>query len=139
MIDKILQWNVKGYRARKQELSLILKEQDPSCVCLQELKVPNDYQGMNPSNLYRTYCKLPTGNENNIARGGVLIAVKTTIPHSHFPLDTPLQAVAVSFPTGKLKSLCSIYLPPNINIDAIDLHEIVTTLPKPTLIVGALF
>ena len=136
MIDKILQWNVNGYRSRKQELSLVLQEEDPSCVCLQELKILNNYQFADPSNLYKTYLKIPENNENNMAKGGVLIAVKSTIPHSHLPLDTNLQAVAVSFPKGKLKSLCSIYLPPSINIEATHLHEMVTQLPKPTLIVG---
>ena len=138
MINKILQWNVNGYRSRKQELSLILQEEDPSCICLQELKILNKQQFIDPSKLYKAYIKLPENNENNMAKGGVLVAVKTTIPHTHISLDTSLQAVAVSFPTGKLKSLCSIYLPPNINIEAAHLHEMITQLPKPTLIVGDL-
>ena len=110
-INKIIQWNVNGYRSRLQELSLILHEEDPSCICLQELKIQGN-QHVNPNNLYKTYVKLPDNNENNIPKGGVLIAIKTSIAHTHLPLITTLQAVAVSIPTGNLKSICSIYLPP---------------------------
>ena len=115
-LNKIIQWNVNGYRSRQQELSLILHEEDPSCLCLQELKIQNEHQHVNLNNLYKTYIKLPD-NENNISKGGVLVAVKTSIAHTHLPLITNLQAVAVSFPTGKLNSVCSIYLPPNVNIE----------------------
>ena len=134
-LNKIIQWNVNGYRSRQQELSLILHEEDPSCLCLQELKIQNEHQHVNLNNLYKTYIKLPD-NENNISKGGVLVAVKTSIAHTHLPLITTLQAVAVSFPTGKLKSVCSIYLPPNVNIETEHLDDLVEQLPKPTLIMG---
>ena len=134
-MDKALQWNVRGVRARQQDLSLLIKEKDPSCLCLQELKLPNNTQ-YNVSNLYKSYFKLP--QDNVIPKGGALIAVKTTIPHHQVQLNTNLQAVAVSFNSGGLKSLCSIYLPPNEQITEDQMGELMNQLPKPTLILGDL-
>ena len=76
-MNKILQWNINGYRSRKQELSLILHEEDPSCICLQELKIQNNNQLINLSNLYKTYTKLPD-IENNTPKGGAQISCLIT-------------------------------------------------------------
>ena len=79
---------------------------------------------------------MPDTNGNEMPKGGSLIAVKTTIPHNHIQLNSTLQAVAISFSSGRLKSLCSIYLPPNDHITVDHLQELVDQLPKPTLIMG---
>ena len=135
MLNRILQWNVRGVRARHQDISVLIKEQDPSCICLQELKLPNNSK-FNICNLYKSYLKLP--NDNEIPKGGTMIAVKTSISHHHIQLNTNLQAVAVSFASGNIKSLCSIYLPPDELIPEDQMSELVDQLPRPTLIVGDL-
>ena len=113
MADRVLQWNVKGLRARQPELLVLMKELDPSCLCFQRLKLSNNTQ-ISVGNLYKTYMKLPdTDNNEEMPKGGSLIVVKTSILHHHIQLNSTLQAVAISFTHGKLKSLCSIYIPPN--------------------------
>lgn len=134
-MDRILQWNVRGVRARHQDISLLIKEQDPSCLCLQELKLPNNTQ-YKIGKHYNTYLKLP--HDNDIPKGGTLIAIKETISHYLIQLNTDLQAVAVSFASGRLKSLCSVYLPPNEQITEEQMAELLDQLPRPTLIVGDL-
>ena len=136
MADRVLQWNVRGLRARQPELLVLMKELDPSCLCLQELKLSNNTQ-ISVGNLYKTYMKLPdTDNNEEMPKGGSLIAVKTSISHHHIQLNSTLQAVAISFTHGKLKSLCSIYIPPNDRITDDQLQELIDQLPKPTLIMG---
>ena len=95
MVDSILQWNVKGVRARRQEISLLLNEQNPSCLCLQELKLPTNSQ-YSINNQYKSYMKLPNDN-NELPRGGTMVAVKHTIPHTLLQINAPLRAVAISF------------------------------------------
>ena len=133
MMNRILQWNVRGIRPRQQDISVLIKEQNPSCLCLQELKLPNNTQ-YNVGSLYKTYLKLP--NDNEIPKGGTLIAVKTTIPHHPIQLNSNLQAVAISFTSGRLKSLCSIYFPPNEQITEDQISELIDQLPMPTLLMG---
>ena len=51
-------------------------------------------------------------------------------------MNAPLQAVAVSFNEGGLKSLCSVYFPPNDQILDQQIKKLIDQLPKPTMIVG---
>ena len=44
---------------------------------------------------------------------GVSIFVNNTAPHSYIPLNTNLQAVAVSVTLHRVITLCSIYIPPS--------------------------
>ena len=134
MVERILQWNVKGIRMRACELSLLMKEQNPTCICLQELKLSNDNIPYKINKLYKTYVKLPDNNQ--IPKGGTLIAIKTNISHNQILLNTALQAVAVSFPSGELKSICSIYLPPNDPVTEDQLRNLINQLPKPTMVIG---
>ena len=47
------------------------------------------------------------------SHGGSLIYVHRYFPHSHYPLNTSLQAVAVQFNIRRKYTVCSLYLPPN--------------------------
>ena len=44
------------------------------------------------------------------SHGGSLIYVRTDTPHHHFPLQTPLQAVAVQIYLDKRYTVCAIYI-----------------------------
>ena len=134
MIDRILQWNVKGLKARQCELSQIMEELNPSCLCLQEIKLSSGNTQYNVNRLYRTYMKTPQNNLN--PHGGSMIPVKINILHIKILLKTALQAVAISFPTGILRSLCSVYQPPNDIITEQQLHDLANQLSKPTMIMG---
>ena len=134
MLDTVIQWNVNGFRARKQEISLLLAEKNPSCVCLQELKLSTN----SPYDIgrhYKAYSKLPN-DDNEFPRGGTLVAVRHDIPHTSLQLNTPLQAVAISLTTGDLRSICSVYLPPTEQISELQIEQLIDQLPKPTMIVG---
>ena len=134
MVQKILQWNVRGLRTRTEDLRVLISETNPTCMCLQELKLPDTNTGFSFDKNYNTYIKLPP--DNDVPKGGALIAVKKIIPHNSLPLNTPLQAVAIELYGEKLQSICSIYLPPNENITINQLHTIINQLPKPALLMG---
>ena len=66
----------------------------------------------------------------------MMIDVKRTISHTTLPINTPLQAIAVSFNECGLKSLCSVYIPPNDQILDQQIEQIIDQLPKPKMIFG---
>ena len=134
MLDTIIQWNVNGFRARKQEISLLLAEKNPSCVCLQELKLSTN-SPYDIGSHYKAYSKLPNGDDE-FPRGGTLVAVRRDIPHTSLQLNTPLQAVAISLTTGDLRSICSVYLPPTEQVSELQIKQLIDQLPEPTMIVG---
>ena len=131
---KILQWNLRGIRARRGDLQLLLHQENPDFLCLQELKVPDSESNYNLHRLYESYLKLP--QDNVIPKGGTMISVKKTIAHSLIHLNTPLQAVAINLHSGNLRSLCSLYLPPGENLTERQILQMIDQLPTPTLIVG---
>ena len=134
MTQRILQWNLRGIRARTQDLRLLLHETNPSFICLQELKLPDSEANFAIHHSYHTHIRLP--EENAVPKGGVLVAVRKTIPHSAVQLNTPLQAVAVHLHEGPLRSISSIYLPPGDNITINQIQQLIDQLPKPTLLSG---
>jgi ribonuclease HI len=134
MTDKhILQWNCRGLKANLPELDILLQTFSPVAICLQET-LQNENKPINLRK-YSHYYK------NNLTtdgrpRGGVSIFIKRNIPHSQILLNTTLQATAVKISLHRPITLCSIYLPPSINIDIADLDAIVSQLPSPILFLG---
>ena len=49
-----LQWNIRGLRANREDLSVLLADTDPTAVCLQETFLTSD-KTMKFNN-YKTYC-----------------------------------------------------------------------------------
>ena len=58
------------------------------------------------------------------------------VPHHSLRLDSTLQAVAVSISLNKTITLCSIYLPPRLQIDIEKLDHLIDQLQKPFILMG---
>ena len=71
-------------------------------------------------------------------RGGCAVYVHLGVPFAHFPLQSPLQAVAVQLHLERRFTIVSLYLPPNDPIIVGDLEELVRQLPRPFLLLGDL-
>ena len=108
----LVQWNCEGIRPKRDQLQEIIQEKNPLCLCLQETKLP---QGSDFSvNGFKSFLKnFEVPEENGNAHGGVGIWVRNSQPAHQIPIQTDLQAVAVSIMLEKRTSVCSLYLPPN--------------------------
>ena len=128
----ILQWNVRGLRARAEELKVLLRDHDPGILCLQETKLGDGMfnLGLNYS-LYRS--DPPAGDR---AKGGAAVAVHKRLQHSAIALNTNLQAVAVRVILEKEITVCSIYLPPDFNYSVADVQLLINQLPGPFFLLG---
>ena len=87
----IIQRNIRGLRANKEELCILLNDFIPEVVCLQEtlLKADSDIHFKHYSVYHR-----PGPERNDIFHVGVAILIKDTLAHRHIKLQTSLQAVA---------------------------------------------
>jgi len=131
MSKGLLQWNCRGIRPNYEELKLLIKENNPTCICLQETMLkPNDNLHLNRYSLER---KDQTGDR---AHGGVAIFINNSTPYTSVNLQTNLQAVAVQLKLHKLITVCSIYLPPKDPLDAVELEQLLSQLPKPFILLG---
>ena len=116
----VLQWNCNGIRAHMEDLKLLIAENNPEYICLQETK-QNEQQYQIDKN-YKTYNEIAMGDHSN--KGGISIAIKKIIPHEKINLRTTLHAIALKVHTRKFKSICNIYLPPSENFQTDDLTEV---------------
>ena len=128
---RIIQWNCRGLKANYEETLLLLKDYEPAALCLQETHLKHS-----DNICIRNYTAFHTFSTNNErAAGGVSIFVNNA-PHSHIPLDTNLQAVAVSITLHRVITLCSIYIPPSSRLSPKDLDDLVPQLPSPYILLG---
>ena len=132
MKNTIIQWNCRGLKANYNDILLLINEHDPAVLCLQEtfLKDTDKITFKNFS-LYNAY--FPNADR---ASGGVSVVVNNRAPHRVIPLNTNLQAIAVSVTLHRVITFCSIYLPPNSKIVPNELDNIVQQLPTPFVLLG---
>ena len=101
-------WETARYRL-KYRLKGPLNAKQPTNLCLQETHLKDT-----DTISIRNYTAFHTFSANNErTAGGVSIFINNNAPHSHIPLNTNLQAVAVSITLHRVITLCSIYIPPS--------------------------
>ena len=111
---------------------MLLKDYEPAALCLQETHL-KDTDNIS----IRNYTAIHTFSANNErATGGVSIFINNNAPHIHIPLNTNLQAVAVSITLHRVITLCSIYVPPSSRLSPKDLDDLVPQLPSPLILLG---
>ena len=88
----IIQWNCRSLRSNYPDLEILSQTLSPAAICLQET-LQNDTTPITFRN-YSQYFKNALKADGSPC-GGVAVFVKNSIPHSHIPLTTPLQATAV--------------------------------------------
>ncbi len=127
-----IQWNIRGLRANREELELLINKYSPAAICLQEVMLKEDNL-QTFKNYTHYYCCTDSG------RGGSGLLVKNNYFHSEIKLKTSLQAVAVHITIKQKKySLCSIYVPPtdHLNISKQDLNNLKSQLPTSCIFMG---
>ena len=93
----ILQWNLTSMNTNFNELKILIQENNPACICLQEtrhgdkiLKPPSGY------NIIQSQKKRDDDHER-----GVAVLIRNNINHKTITLNTNLQAVATRIWMGK--------------------------------------
>ena len=138
MASTILQWNIQGIKAKYVAgLSLLLASIDPSVICLQETKLNRKTCDKSPGNSIPGYIAHHHFHQDGeIACGGSSIYIKNNILHRNIKLNTTLQAIACRINFQKPLTICSIYLPPNSNVDSSQLYDLIDQLPTPFYLLG---
>ena len=119
-------------KANYEETLLLLKDYEPAALCLQETHLKDT-----DTISIRNYTAFHTFSANNErTAGGVSIFINNYAPYSHVPLNTNLQAVAVSITLHRVITLCSIYIPPSSRLSPKDLDDLIPQLPSPFILLG---
>ena len=126
-MTSILQWNMRGLEANREQLQLLVGQFSPAVLCLQET--------LSSSVSFSPYQIVSCLNKNDQFRGISLLCHPSVLA-SPVPLNTPLEAVAARVSLGKTVTVCSIYLSPSQNYDRKLLKDLIEQLPRPFLLLG---
>lgn len=130
--QSIVSWNINSVHAKYPFLQMLLHDLNPTTLCLQETKLlPNANLFLKNFNIYREDF-LSAGN----AKGGVLIAVRTSVYSEQVFINTDLQAVAVQIHLDIPVTVCCIYLHQSDDISNYKLQDLTKQLPEPYILTG---
>lgn len=133
METQVIQWNVRGLLKNLDDVQELLHKHTPKVLCVQETHLKPIH-----SNFLRQYVIFRKDRDDSAtSSGGVAVIVNQGIACTHLPLQTPLEAVAVrAILINKLITICSIYLPPQYQLNKHEFQSLVDQLPEPYLILG---
>ena len=128
---QIIQWNITSMNTNFSELKVLIKETNPTCLCLQEtrhgskiLTPPSNY------NIVQSKKKRDDDHER-----GTVILVRKDTNYEEITLNSPLQVAAVKIWLGRWYTVCSLYLP-HIPVERAEILSLIEQLPKPFLLLG---
>ena len=129
----ILQWNINGYFSHLEMLQILIKEEGPTVIGLQEthfkerkIHCPRNFNGFHKIRV-----------DQDRASGGVSIFVRNNIDAHEIPINTNLEAVAVSIELpNKNVSICNIYIPPSTDFSTEDISNLLRQIPSPRVVIG---
>ena len=127
MRRKTIQWNWRGLKTNINDLLLLITQECPSIICLQETFLIH-CDNINIRN-YEMFNY--TRDSGGRASGGVLVLIRKDIPHSKINITTNIQAVAIKATLHK-----AIYIPPSDDIDKNELKKLIDQLPRPFILLG---
>lgn len=132
MAFNILQWNCNGFYNNFEELKLLVHDYAPGAISLQETHFVHSKKPTLKN--YKIFYALD--NYHLRASGGAAVCVKEQYHPNEIDLDTDLQAVAVRLFYPIEFTICSLYLPPNLQTSKAEISNLINQLPTPFLLTG---
>ena len=130
MEHSIIQWNLRGFQANFEELTL---REGISRLCLDCRKL---FLTNSKTPLF-SGCNILTKKSLNVrATGGIALLINKSYLFTEVHLNTPLQALAAKVTLNKVVTVCSIYLPPSDDVAKTDLINLIEQLSSPFLLLG---
>ena len=122
-MDTVVQWNIRGFLANREELEILCSARRPLALALQDCKgkIRQSIKGYNYT------------QEKDAA-----VLIHETCPYTELKLDTDLDAAAaiVSFPHLRSVTVCSLYLHPPTPVSSRAIGKLLSQLPAPFLLLG---
>ena len=114
-------------------LQKLIQEQEPCVLCLQE----TNFKDNKYTNLKNFNIAYKNRISSRIASGGVAIYLKHNISYVEIPLNTDIEAIAISgIIHNREICICNVYIPNNFDLQEAELSNLIMQLPTPFLLVG---
>ena len=127
------QWNCRGLRSNREDIELLIHENNPAVICLQETKLSSTQNMRHTFKYHSTYYH----NNSDSSDGGVGIIVQNSCPHSLLDLNTDLEVIAVHVTLGdKSYIFGSIYVSPSVTVTELQFNNLIKQFKHPYLLLG---
>lgn len=130
---KILQWNCRSVRNKKDDLILMIEEYNPDVIALGETWLSEDESFSIPG-----YCTVRKDRRGGY--GGVLLALRQTLNANQLSIRSNMEVAGASIEVngGTFISIASIYIPspPGTVLSPMALENVVQQLPEPRFLLG---
>lgn len=133
MCLSIVQWNMNGYKNNYHELLLIIKEQNPDIICIQETHVLKNSNIFYPSNFAGYFTNL---HSNTIAKQGIAILVKKNIPHQLVNINSHICSLGVEISLNQKVTIVNSYIPPKQTFSSREMLNFLKLISGPIILVG---
>ena len=129
---KIIQWNMRSYRTQYPSLVTLIKDHDPSIVCLQETMLGSETPHAPACFSLCSYSPTNTA----VPGDGLVFLFRQDVPFTEVTLDTTLQAYAFLVGPSPQVTICNIYISPSQDFHINELAGLVGQLQPPFIILG---
>jgi hypothetical protein len=131
---QLVQWNIRGYKAKIPYIHQLLDYAKPDVICLQETWLQNHH-----TISLRNYQAPIREDRADGPGGGVLIMIKDNLPYTALTLTSNLEVTACTVHVNGTKlTLASLYIPPNYKNRnfTTDMDDLLQQLPHPFILTG---
>ncbi|XP_072400979.1 uncharacterized protein [Diabrotica undecimpunctata] len=113
-------------------LQKLIAQQTPSVICFQETHFKDSYH----ARLKGFKCFYKNRTNRDKASGGVAIYINQMYEAELIPLNTSLEAVAITINSDIKISICNIYIPPSEKFSTAVIEELLQQIPSPRILLG---
>ena len=126
----MIQWNIRGFKHNKNELTALIDKYKPKIILLQETFLTQETQIK-----LKNYIVLR--KDRNSYGGGIIVALDRNICYTEINLNSSLEAIGINTEIqNRIYSIVNIYLPPNKNTSNQELELLKNKLEKDFIIAG---
>lgn len=123
-MKQIIQWNVNVYYTHYEQLQILLKQQNPTVLCLQETNFKKHQHSVLKG--FSTFIK--NRNCESYSNGRVFISVSEKYNATEIPLNTNVEAIAVTASISNKIHICNMYIPNSQTLHLTSLEQLVKQL-----------
>lgn len=132
--DKIISWNIQGINTSRQDLAILIKEEEPAIICLQETMCKTEEQSKISG--YNTIHK--KRNYGTRAAGGVIVGINKNLHFQQIDITTSddIEAIAIQVKSPININIINTYIPPDKKIEKAHIQDLLVQVPEPYILMG---
>ena len=129
----IAQWNMNGFFNNYHELQLLIKDNSPSIICIQETHLKNNLNPHTPKQYTGIFHNLPYITSS---KQGISILIKKNINFKIINIISNISVLAIEINIEIKFTRINLYIPPKQTFSSSEILDILSQISTPVILVG---